>query len=88
MGNPDHLERIGALFTGMDAQNTAELKRLMARWGWFTSARFGAQTENNAWLIVQHADADPEAACGKSPSRACGTGDEIVRVLTNEAIPW
>lgn len=53
-------KRAAALFTAMDAENTAELKRLMARWGWFTSASFDAQTENSAWLIVQHADADRE----------------------------
>ena len=45
-------QRAAALFSEMDGENTAELKRLMARWGWFTSAKFGAQTENSAWLIV------------------------------------
>jgi hypothetical protein len=53
-------QRLAALATGMDTENTAELKRLMARWGWFSSARFGVQTEQSAWLIVQHADQDPQ----------------------------
>lgn len=52
-------QRLSNLFKAMDAQNTAELKRLMERWGWFNSAKFGVQTESHAWLIVQHADDDP-----------------------------
>jgi hypothetical protein len=53
-------QRLAALAKGMDTENTAELKRLMARWGWFSSARFGIETEQSAWLIVQHADQDPQ----------------------------
>jgi hypothetical protein len=52
-------EKLLRLWKSMDHAHTAELKRLIAKWGWISKARFGAQTENDAWLIAQHADDDP-----------------------------
>jgi hypothetical protein len=43
----------------VDARNTAELKELLEIHGWFTISSFGAEADNNAWLLVQHADQDP-----------------------------
>jgi hypothetical protein len=38
----------------LDAANTARLKVLLPKDGWFRASRDGAQTATNAWLIVQH----------------------------------
>ena len=42
----------------VDARNTADLKELIEIHGWFTISRFGAEADNDAWLLVQHADQD------------------------------
>lgn len=44
---------------GTDESNTAWLKGEIARAGWFTISRFGAEADNAAWLLTQHADKDP-----------------------------
>ncbi|MBC8025244.1 MAG: hypothetical protein H7Y89_04585 [Steroidobacteraceae bacterium] len=44
----------------VDARNTRELKLLIEKYGWFTIREFDAAADRNAWLLVQHADADPE----------------------------
>lgn len=36
-----------------------ELRTLLNRWPWFDISTFGAETDKNAWIIVQHADHDP-----------------------------
>jgi hypothetical protein len=38
----------------LDAANTARLKALVPKDGWFRNSRDGVQTAANAWLIVQH----------------------------------
>lgn len=45
-------------FENLDKQNTAELKKLLAIYEWFSISKFGKQTDKNAWLLVQHADLD------------------------------
>jgi hypothetical protein len=42
----------------IDDRNTADLKELLAIHGWFTISSFGAEADNDAWLLVQHADQD------------------------------
>jgi hypothetical protein len=42
----------------LDSENTAELKKLLEIHHWFTISEFGLQADNNAWLLVQHADLD------------------------------
>jgi hypothetical protein len=42
----------------VDAQNTEDLKALLAIHKWFTISMFGPEADNNAWLLVQHADLD------------------------------
>jgi hypothetical protein len=44
----------------VDARNIQELEPLLAKYGWFTIREFDAAADRNAWLLVQHADADPE----------------------------
>ncbi|MFG2402118.1 DUF6624 domain-containing protein [Streptomyces lydicus] len=45
---------------GIDADNTAWLKAVIAEHGWPGSALVGDQGADEAWLLVQHADRDPE----------------------------
>lgn len=40
--------------------NADWLKRLLAQIGWFDISRYGEEASQAAWLIVQHADHDPE----------------------------
>jgi hypothetical protein len=47
-------------FMELDRQNTADLKSLLKTHSWFTISQFGKKCDNNAWLLVQHADQDPE----------------------------
>lgn len=48
-----------ARMVAVDAANTAELKGLLEKRGWFTISEYGEEADTNAWLLVQHADADP-----------------------------
>jgi hypothetical protein len=51
--------RISVRFMGIDRENTAELKKLLKIYPWFTISEFGPEANQNAWLLVQHADQDP-----------------------------
>ncbi len=42
----------------IDRLNTADLKWLLRVYDWFKISVFGAKADKDAWLIVQHADAD------------------------------
>jgi hypothetical protein len=42
----------------LDQQNTADLKALLEMYSWFTISEWGKAADNNAWLLVQHADQD------------------------------
>jgi hypothetical protein len=44
----------------LDSDNTQDLKRLLKVYTWFTISNFGSEADSQAWLIVQHADLDPE----------------------------
>lgn len=44
----------------VDSENTADLKELLKIYNWFTISEFGANTDSQAWLLVQHADQDHE----------------------------
>lgn len=44
----------------LDASNTAWLKHEIARSGFPVPAQVGAQGVSDAWLLVQHADGDPD----------------------------
>lgn len=44
--------------SAVDRENTAALKGLVERYGWFNVSTFGEEADRNAWLLVQHADQD------------------------------
>lgn len=45
-------------FKAIDAANTSDLKELLKIYGWFKISEFGKSSDQNAWLLVQHADED------------------------------
>ncbi|MDE2293038.1 MAG: hypothetical protein KGL53_13225 [Elusimicrobia bacterium] len=51
-------ELFGPRWSEVDVSNTAALKELLAVHGWFTIDAFGPQADQDAWLLVQHADHD------------------------------
>jgi hypothetical protein len=53
-------KEIGRRMEEIDTANTAELKKLIEKHGWFRISEFGPEADNDAWLLVQHADRDPE----------------------------
>lgn len=44
----------------IDATNTARMKEIVMEFGWPTRSVFGDEASQDAWLLVQHADHDPE----------------------------
>lgn len=42
----------------IDKENFGDLKALLKQFGWFTIGAWGDQADENAWLLVQHADLD------------------------------
>ncbi|MFG2149019.1 DUF6624 domain-containing protein [Streptomyces sp. NPDC048696] len=44
----------------VDAENTTALKRITAEYGWPGRTLVGEEAADAAWLLVQHADADPD----------------------------
>jgi len=53
------VSRITGELAAVDHANTEWLKRIVATEGWPTISRVGAPASEQAWLLVQHADADP-----------------------------
>ena len=51
--------RIGAAMTRLDRANTEWLKGVVAKQGWPKISEVGERASQQAWLLVQHADADP-----------------------------
>ncbi|MCB0414110.1 MAG: hypothetical protein KDD50_07240 [Bdellovibrionales bacterium] len=47
-------------FTSLDEENTHDLKDILKRYKWINISQFGEKADRDAWLIVQHADNDPE----------------------------
>ncbi|GGZ70355.1 DUF6624 domain-containing protein [Streptomyces bluensis] len=52
---PEYLDQLHAL----DADNTAALSRILSQLGWPGIALVGEEGATAAWLLAQHADADP-----------------------------
>lgn len=46
------------LIEKIDLSNTNEIKEILKLHGWTTISKFGAETDRQAWLLVQHADQD------------------------------
>jgi len=60
-GNTGHEEELlWEIRAEIDLKNRMNLKDLLtlSKSGWFNISEFGLNTDNNAWLIVQHADND------------------------------
>ena len=53
---PEHIRAMQAV----DHRNTARLKQIVAQVGWPSIGLVGAEGSHAAWLLVQHADAEPE----------------------------
>lgn len=53
-------EKISARMAKADADNTAWLKGVVEEHGWPTYSLVGKEAAGAAWLLVQHADADPK----------------------------
>jgi len=47
-------------WSAVDTRNTNELKVILLKFDWITVSDFGVQADRNAWLLVQHADHDPQ----------------------------
>lgn len=47
-------------WAALDRRNAADLERLLEIHGWFKISSFGEEADNDAWLLVQHADLDRE----------------------------
>lgn len=50
---------LAAAVTNADHRNTIRLKAMVNTSGWPGKTRVGERASGNAWLLVQHADADP-----------------------------
>jgi hypothetical protein len=61
----------------IDRRNTARMKQIVASTGWPTRTQVGKEAARAAWLIVQHADADPEfqADCLERMEPLVATGE-------------
>lgn len=53
------MSRLGVAVSTRDHANTQWLKALVDKEGWPSIAKVGAPASREAWLLVQHADADP-----------------------------
>lgn len=51
-------KKVGSISAALDLSQTEDLKRLLTVHEWFDISVFGAIADNNAWLLVQHADQD------------------------------
>ena len=53
------------LIATMDQFHTAQMKKILQEHGWVTISKFGKEADQQAWLLVQHADHDPlfQAGC-------------------------
>jgi len=48
------------LLTEVDFLHTEHLKAILVIHGWITITKFGKEADRQAWLLVQHADHDPD----------------------------
>jgi hypothetical protein len=53
-------ERVQAKLHAVDAENTKWLKGVVEKHGWPTNTLVGKDGADAAWLLAQHADADPK----------------------------
>jgi hypothetical protein len=48
------------LMAALDTENTAYMKQVVIEYGWPTVSLVGEEASHAAWLLIQHADLDPE----------------------------
>jgi hypothetical protein len=53
-----YLKKFDKQLISLDKANTAALKELLRRHGWFKISKWGVKADEAAWLIAQHADTD------------------------------
>lgn len=53
-------EETGIRMEDIDVPNTQRMKEIVLEIGWPTISKVGKQGTQDAWLLVQHADLDPE----------------------------
>lgn len=53
-------EKAAVRMNEVDADNTKWLKGVVEKYGWLTNTLVGSDGAEAAWLLVQHADADPK----------------------------
>ena len=53
-------DQLGRLLSEIDRHNTERLKALLSERQWFYISEFGPIIDQQAWLLVQHADLDPQ----------------------------
>jgi hypothetical protein len=58
------MSRLAAAGAVLDHRNTQWLKKIVEEEGWPTISKVGAPASQQAWLLVQHADADPAFQLG------------------------
>ncbi|MBI2707282.1 MAG: hypothetical protein HYX35_03080 [Proteobacteria bacterium] len=51
--------KIRKLLEHIDRFHTEHLKAILKQYGWITISKFGKEADHQAWLLVQHADRDP-----------------------------
>lgn len=54
----DFRQRFFPKWRAVDQENTRDLKKLLEKYDWFRISDFGERADNDAWLLVQHADHD------------------------------
>ena len=52
--------RTGFLDQSIDVFNTARMKEIVAQYGWPVPKLVGERVSYAAWILVQHADLDPQ----------------------------
>jgi hypothetical protein len=55
-----HGEETGEWDNALDKKHTSRLKEILEKIGWPTVSKVGNEAATAAWLLVQHADHDPE----------------------------
>ena len=57
--------KVGNLLVSMDQFHTTKMKEILKCYGWITISQFGEVADDQAWTLIQHADADPffQAGC-------------------------
>src|SRR5687768_13706736 len=56
----EEFEKLGAAIKKADQENTERLGAVIEKHGWPANSLVGKDGSHAAWLLVQHADADPK----------------------------